>query len=364
MTIRELGDLNQRYEMTQRACEFGSIAKMMLATRGQIFEGRLEIKKHSPRVARIINDDAALQIISRAATAAQSFANSSALADYRGLAAAFLSSLASVGVFDRLLNGGMRRIPLGFATAGSVTATMTAGYLAEGSAKAVSTLSLASQLVNPLKAAGLLIVSRELAKEQVAEAESLINQELRFACARAVDVQFLAIAQAGAPSFSLTGSTATAFRQALVGALLAVPTDTRSRLYLIVPPTLAKQLAVVGATSVTGQPAFEGVTYLGGNIGGVELIVSDAIAANTAMLVDASAFVASSGDVELNILDQATLQFDTAPDSPPTASTSYQNLWQLNLVALVAERFFTVAKVRSNSVAVLTGADLTPGFSP
>ena len=72
---------------------------------------------------------------------------------------------------------------------------------------------------------------------------------------------------------------------------------------------------------------------LGRENGLLEIVVSDALAAGTWMVIDASAFIASSGDVELNILDQASLQFDTAPDSPPTASTNVVNLWSLNLVA-------------------------------
>jgi hypothetical protein len=55
---------------------------------------------------------------------------------------------------------------------------------------------------------------------------------------------------------------------------------------------------------------------------------------------------------------------DTAPDSPPTGSTNVISLWQNNLVGLIAERFFTVTKVRSNSVVTVTGTDLGIGFSP
>ena len=81
-------------------------------------------------------------------------------------------------------------------------------------------------------------------------------------------------------------------------------------------------LAVLGATSTSAQAAFPTATLVGGNIGGAEIVVSDALAAGTWMVVDASAFVAASGDVELKIFDQASIQFDTAPDLPPTASTN------------------------------------------
>ena len=80
--------------------------------------------------------------------------------------------------------------------------------------------------------------------------------------------------------------------------------------------------------------------------------------------IDAVLSSPASGDVELKIFDQASIQFDTATDSPPTASTNTVNLWQLNLTALIAERFFAVSKVRDNSVAIVTGMDMSIGFSP
>jgi hypothetical protein len=288
MTVmQQVGDLNARYELTQRAAEFGSLAKTMLATRGKLFEAQGRMERLGPRAARIIGSEGASVVITRAATAAMSNANTSALSDYRSLAAAFLSSLASVGAFDRLLNGGMRRTPLAFATVGSVTATLTGGYVSQGSAKPVSNLSLASQLVDPMKAAALLIVTEELARMQASEADSLINQELRYAAARAVDAQFLAVASAGVTPIGMSGSTAIAFRQALAGALASLSTDTRSRIFIIVMPAIAKMLAVIGGTSTSAEAAFLDATYVGGNIGGVEIVVSDVLAAGTWMVIDA-----------------------------------------------------------------------------
>ena len=358
---KQVGDLTA-HRLTQRAAEFGSIAKTMLATRGQIFEARFE--RHSPRVERIFGEVGATEIITRTATAAQSFANTSALADYRSLSAAFLGSLASVGVFDQLLAGGIRRISLSFATVGSVNTTLTGGYVSEGSVKAVSNLSLASELADPMKCAAVLIVSQELAKHSASEAENLLLQELRNAAVRAVDAQFLSVASSGVTSFAIGGSTALAFRQGLAGALSSIDTDARSRVYIVVTPKIAEQLAILGATSTSAEAAFPDAAITGGSIGGMEIVVSDALAAGNVYVIDATAFVASSGDVELNVYDQMSLQMDTAPNSPPTLATNVVSLWQLNLVGLVAERYFMVTKVRDSSVAVMTGVDLGIGFSP
>ena len=52
------------------------------------------------------------------------------------------------------------------------------------------------------------------------------------------------------------------------------------------------------------------------------------------------------GDVVLN----------TAPDSPPTASTAVHPMWQYNQVGLYIERMFGFAQVRAGAVAAISGA--------
>jgi hypothetical protein len=47
---------------------------------------------------------------------------------------------------------------------------------------------------------------------------------------------------------------------------------------------------------------------------------------------------------------------DGAPDSPPTASTNMQSLWQLNQIGIKAERFITWARRRSTAVAWIQNA--------
>ena len=56
-----------------------------------------------------------------------------------------------------------------------------------------------------------------------------------------------------------------------------------------------------------------------------------------------------------------SLQMDSAPDSPPTASTNMINLWQNNMVATKVERFFGAKVVGSNAVAMITSANYTGG---
>ena len=81
------------------------------------------------------------------------------------------------------------------------------------------------------------------------------------------------------------------------------------------------------------------------------------------ILVDASGIGAAGGEVMLSDLNEASLQFESAPDSPPTAATSMVNIWQLNARAIRIERWFSCAKLRSDAVAIVTGSFVS-GNSP
>jgi hypothetical protein len=91
--------------------------------------------------------------------------------------------------------------------------------------------------------------------------------------------------------------------------------------------------------------------------------VSDGVPANTMVLVDAQQVAAASETVQLSHANQAAVQLDTAPDSPPSGSTNLVSLWQMNMTGLKAERLFGVQKLTTTGVAVLTGVAYT-GDSP
>jgi hypothetical protein len=82
--------------------------------------------------------------------------------------------------------------------------------------------------------------------------------------------------------------------------------------------------------------------------------VSDAAAAGVLLLFDASQVAVSSGTIELDRSNAATLQLDTAPDSPPLTSSPYVSLWQQNMSALRAERFFGVSRLRTTAAASIS----------
>lgn len=110
--------------------------------------------------------------------------------------------------------------------------------------------------------------------------------------------------------------------------------------------------------------AFADVTYRGGSIAGIEVLVSSGVSSGTMILVDAAQVAAASETVTLSASDQASVQMeDAALDSLPTASTSIVSLWQNDMIGLRAERFFSATKLTTTGVCVVTGVAYT-GDSP
>lgn len=74
-------------------------------------------------------------------------------------------------------------------------------------------------------------------------------------------------------------------------------------------------------------------------------------------MIDASGLLLGDEGITLDNSRQAALQMETAPDNPTTGSTVLLNLWQRNMLALRAERWFAFALGRVNAIASLSGVD-------
>jgi hypothetical protein len=220
---------------------------------------------------------------------------------------------------------------------------------------------LSGAQIDELKATATLIVTDELAKFSGTVAGELFGTELSNAVAVTTDTQFIAVLTSGAASNPSGGATAEHVLNDLRGMLANVTTSARSQLFLLMTSAIAKVLSVLHTN--TGAPAFPTMNYNGGQIGGIAAVVSDGVPAGTMVLADAQQIAAASETIQLSAADQATVQMDTVPDSPPTGATNQVSLWQNNLTALRAERFFGVQKLTTTGVAVLTGASYT-GDSP
>jgi hypothetical protein len=105
------------------------------------------------------------------------------------------------------------------------------------------------------------------------------------------------------------------------------------------------------------------MTPTGGIIQGMDVLVSDGVNAQI-IGVDASQIAAASGSIELDGTGEATVQMDSAPDSPPTAATNVISFWQMNLAGLRATRYWGAERLRTGAVAVISGVNYGSTNSP
>jgi hypothetical protein len=388
MTIAgRIGALERNLELARQAGEFVSLCRVLLQSRGDLYEARSLVDQRrlsvSPRVRDLIGSDHCLNIVGRgrgpqlrdrgntqdqwmsqkAAVGALSLTDNSAFATYELLVAGFASALSSVGVFDGMLSS-MRQVPIG-RTVGAVSTAAVGFVVGESSAKQVSRLSLASGTLEPQKAHCLVAVSNELLTFGGPEVQALISKELINAAVIAVDGAFLTMLLSGVSVATSTGQTAESVRADLAGLLAAVATDQTSGLFIITTPLICKMWASMGATATNGAPAFENMNPQGGSILGISVIASDAVTAGQVVLVDATGVAAGSDTIALNIMSQGSIMPDSAPDSPMTGSTTVVSLWQNNLSAILAERWWGSEKVRANCVAAVSNSNsYQQGFSP
>jgi hypothetical protein len=372
MTIMQrIGAVSASIEVGNRAREFVSLARCLALAKGSVASAEAIAREArlSPTVINVLSDrhkvwDMPRDLVlgHRAAVAAGTTTDATwaaPLADFNVLANAFLESLRSFGAFDGMLPF-MRRVPfrsrIGVSTVGITGTTVPQGHV-----KPISSLTVSGDTLDDFKAIAILVITAELARFSEPAAGDLFAVELSNAVAVETDETFVGVLTTGATSIGSSGSTAEHVRNDLRALLAAVTTSARSRLFLLTTPAIAKVLSVLHTS--TGDAAFPGITYRGGDLAGITVIASDGVPSATMVLVDAAQIVAASDTIQLDAASHASVQFETAPDSPPTASTNLQSLWQQNMLGLKASRYFAVNRLATTGVAVLTGASYL-GDSP
>ncbi|MGE3875787.1 MAG: phage major capsid protein [Parvibaculaceae bacterium] len=274
-----------------------------------------------------------------------------ALAPYRVAVTAFAESLKNESAFFRMVDA-MVPMPLRTKVVKS-SSTGNASIISEGRVKPITKLTLTSDQIDAVKAVGILAVSRELAKLQAEGSEKFIRTELRKSVVKAVDAQFLAIlAAAGAITTNVSaGGDAAAVQTDLSNTFASLTTSAASRLFWIAGTTTAKHAA---AMMKDGVFLFPDMGPTGGTMANIPAIVSDEITADSLMLVDAAQIGGALETIVFDVAEHTSLQFETAPDSPPTGATVPVSLWQHDLSALRAEVYFGAKPLRSIVAAQLT----------
>ena len=276
----------------------------------------------------------------------------SPLAQYQSIVAQFEGSLRAFGAFDAMLPL-MRRVPLGLARLAIVVTGATGSGVSQGASKPITSLRLASGDLEPTKATSIIVVSDEMARLETPQA--LLADELRAAVAASTDSVFLpALVDSSTASITASGTGSEEFLTDLSAALGNVSLSSRSRLFLAADPVTVAALALMEGD------AFSDMTINGGVVRGVQIVPTDAIERDTSgatlLLIDASQIAAATASIVLDAADQATLELDSDPTSPLSAATVLTSMWQQNLRALKATRWFSFKRLRDNAVVAINDA--------
>jgi hypothetical protein len=269
----------------------------------------------------------------------------------------FAGGLGSFGAFDKILSdGAFLRLPMKTRVA-VITTLVSGATVAELKPKAISKIQFTNPQLDPCKSTAIIVVTQELAVASSPAAFNLLGDELRKGVALATDVEFIRriLADGDVDAVTSTGASLDAIIADLTTALVLVNVGANSRVYVIAPPKVIRAMALMRGTS--GAPAFPELGILGGSISGATVVASDALM-DKILILDAAQCAVDSGPVFLDQSSQTSLQMD---DDPSDGAQKLTSLWQSDLRALRAERWWASQLLRSDGAAVITDVSLDVG---
>lgn len=297
------------------------------------------------------------------------------LVEYQNMASEFAELLRPQTIIGRI--PGLRNVPFNIKVPRQ-TAGSTAQWVGEGKPKPVSALAFDSITLGITKLAGIVVLTDELIRLSNPSAEAIVRQDLIDTIVQTMDRDFVDPSNAGTSNVkpaSITngvtpvvasGTDADAVRadvQALMAKFLTANMSLAGSVW-IMNETTALSLALM--LNPLGQQEFSGLAVngtSGGTFFGMPVILSENIPANAGsgeplegaggriILAKASEImVADDGQTLLDASNQASLEMDSSPTSPVTASTVMVSLWQHNMVGIRAERFINWTKRRAGAV--------------
>lgn len=344
----------------------GNIGEAMMFAQAQTQAKRWD---DTPEVARVLK-----AAVDAGSTTDADWA--SKLVDYTTLASEFVELLRPMTILGRFGSGNipsLRRVPFNVRMA-TQTGGGTYGWVGEGAAKPVGELVIGEILLRWAKASGIIVVSDELMRMSNPSVEAVVRNDMLRGMAAFSDTQFVdpAVAEVnnvspasifnGATPVPASGTTAENLRRDLADlwdkfftANIAPTTGV-----FIMSNRQAMRISLM--RNALGQKDFPDMTPMGGVLEGFPVIASESIEDTSSGgiigFVNADdIFYSDDGPVTIDASREASLQMNTTPDNPTTASTVLVSLWQRNLVALRAERYMNWKKRRSAAAQYISGTN-------
>lgn len=291
------------------------------------------------------------------------------LVDYQNMSSEFIELLRPQTILGKFGTGtipSLRRVPFNIKMPGQ-TGGSSVGWVGQGKAKPVSSLAFNTNKLGFAKAAGIVVITEELARFSNPSAETIIRNDLIEAMAQFLDVQFIdpSIAEVvdvspssitnGASTIAASGIDAVALRndlRRLRQVMISANLSTGGTV-LIMNEVLAG--AIADLHNVMGVPEFPDMSETGGSIRGTQVITSQSVPNGLIILAKASEILlADDGVVALDASAEASIEMNSTPAG---GATTLVSLWQNNLLGLRAEQFINWKRRRSQAVSYITGAN-------
>jgi HK97 family phage major capsid protein len=289
------------------------------------------------------------------------------------MAAEFVDLLRPLTIIGRI--PGLRNVPFKVKIPRQ-TGGSTVNWVGEGKVKPLTSLAFDTITMDFAKIAGIIPLSEELVRLSNPSAEALVRNDLASAITQFMDNEFIDPTNAstdvspasityGVTPTVATGTTAAALRDdigTLMSGFLQNNLQISSGVW-IMSQTTALKIGLM--RNSLGTQEFPGIGVNGGTFEGLPVVVSENVPYTGGSPTDGGIIVlanagdillADDGQVTIDASREASLQMESAPDSPPTASTTLVSLWQHNMMAIKAERYINWQKRRSTSVAYISSA--------
>jgi HK97 family phage major capsid protein/HK97 family phage prohead protease len=271
----------------------------------------------------------------------------------------FLPLLRAATILGKIQ--GLRKVPFNV-NVPAQTAGGVIQWVGELKPKPVTPMAFSMESLGFNKVAAIVVLSQELVRFSNPSAEAVVRDSLVKDIALFLDQQFInpaVAAVAGVNPASITNGAPTAAATVnpladILGlinhfATNNIPVDG---LTFILSPSNA--LALSFRTNLDGSPEFPGIGINGGSYKGMQFITSNTVTTNVIALQPQYILYADDGGVTIDASTEASLQMDSAPDSPVSATTVFASMFQMNAVALRAERYITWKRIGTNTVKYLT----------
>jgi len=244
------------------------------------------------------------------------------------------------------------------------TAGGTYGWVGEAKPKPVTKLAFSAVTLDISKATGIIVLTEELVRLSNPSAEALVRADMIAGIAQFLDAQLIdpavaAVTGVNPASITNGAGTAAATTDPLADVLTILRTFATNNIPIGGAALIMSEgnaLALAFRRDASGNRLFPNMTASGGTVEGITVVASQAAAGNIIGVQPSLVLMADEGGVTIDVSREASLQMDSAPDSPATATTVMVSLWQNNLVGLRAERFVNWKRISTAAVYYLTAA--------